>query len=156
MSFFKSIKKAVNFVTGGGAEVTLDFLDAPNLQTPFRVQVSATATQALDVEKAYIELLCQEEIETERVNRDGEEEEHEQTRTLFSETWPISGAFMMQEGERVVFETEIDLSSFNLPPSYEVKGWDQEYEIEWKIFAGLDVPGNDPDSGWIEFKMGVG
>ncbi|MBF0587719.1 MAG: hypothetical protein HQL53_01175 [Magnetococcales bacterium] len=154
MSFLSSLKRAKNFVTGGGADVSVNVID-PSLSEIFTVIITAQANQQLEIDKVYLTLRCQEEQEYEVTNEEGEREEEEDVRTLFKQTFPFSDALVMEEGQKLQWQRTIDLRDVELPASYEEETYDGEYEIEWKAFAGLDVSGNDPDSGWIEFEMGA-
>jgi len=55
----------------------------------------------------------------------------------------------LKPGERAEWTLRVILPADAKPSSYE-----EHRRHAWHIQAGLDAVGNDPDSGWIEFKVG--
>ncbi len=61
----------------------------------------------------------------------------------------LAGAEKLSAGETYTWNGEIRLPA-GAPPSFQSKHMKHSIEIQ----AGIDAPGNDPDSGWIEVHIG--
>ncbi|HSD89337.1 MAG TPA: hypothetical protein VLB44_17530, partial [Kofleriaceae bacterium] len=60
----------------------------------------------------------------------------------------ISGAQDLKEGETYSWEGQVEL-----PPNANPTLRGSIIDHTWEIQAGLDMPGNDPDSGWQSFDV---
>ncbi len=157
MGFWDKVKSVKNMVTGGGAKVYIEFLDDElSLGEPFHVKIIAEVSSTdLDIRGVYLKIEAQERIEAEGIEIEyegGEREvEHEivrKTVETFRDEIRVSGPETLAANETYVWETEITLPE-NLNGTYHgVHAWH-----EYAMFAGLDAPGNDPDSGWVGFEI---
>jgi hypothetical protein len=139
MGFFKDLK---NKVTGGGATVRVSVPAAQRgRSTP--VQIQATAKANGKVAAVYVLLRATESAE---FKVDGEKVEGE--KVSYETRVQIAGAQEIKEGETYNFDGQIELP-INCNPT--LRG--SIIEHTWEIQAGLDMPGNDPDSGWQSFDV---
>ena len=153
MGFFKGL---VNFVSGGGAEVGLEAGDAVRGQA-MPVKVTATiADSDVEVRKVYVRLRATEEIDIPDVtvmDESGRDkgktrrglERREQTH---DQEIQVAGPQTLKAGESYTFEAEVPVP-LGVPPSFAGR----YCRHEWRITAGLDKPGNDPDSGWTLLEV---
>ena len=70
-------------------------------------------------------------------------EDIENTTTVHDQMIEVSGEQTLKAGEEYDWETTVTLPENALPSFIGITA-----RHEWKILAGLDASGNDPDSGW--------
>jgi hypothetical protein len=158
MGFLDKIKSAASSITGGGAKVSIELIDGATRFEPFVVRVTAiVADRDLQVSRVYVKLHSTESVTARNVAHSSVV--NGQTRTdyrdakhseeTFQHEFNIAGAQSLAAKQTYTWEESIDLTSFDLlPPYYGVNA-----RHEWSILGGLDAPGNDPDSGWVEIDM---
>lgn len=147
MGFLSNLK---NKMTGGGAKVTLQ-VENPKLNSPFKVIVSAAVSGSdLDIKKVYIYLKSVEKTtvrNVDTISSDGSrfKKDVHGEEILYPQTeFVISGPETLKANETYTWSKEISVSGGGLQT---FKG---RYAVhEWQLLAGLDAPGNDPDSGWL-------
>ncbi len=140
MGFFKDLK---NKVTGGAATVRVTVPTARRGQaTPVKVQAVAKANGK--VSAVYLLLRATESAEFKADN--GEKVKGE--KVSYENKVTIAGAIDIQEGQTYDFEGIIEL-----PTSCNASLRGGIIQHTWEIQAGLDMPGNDPDSGWQSFDV---
>ena len=146
--------KIVNYMTGGSAHVDVDINNA-NLKSPFPVQITAKITDDnLNMDSVYLIIRCQD------ARLDGYSEEETVTDnerilkelnewvfdTNFETRIEVSGPSELVAGEQYEWEVQV-----NLMEAEKVSFDSEGRKVIWEVQAGIDVPGNDPDSGWVEF-----
>ncbi|MDH5599480.1 MAG: hypothetical protein OEY34_10170 [Cyclobacteriaceae bacterium] len=150
--------KIANFVTGGSAEVAVE-IDNATLKEPFRAKISASIhNDDLNMERVYLLIRCVEEkqeefkaeenqsiTDNERILRDMNEWDRE---VIYKKELNVADKMVLKSGSKYNWESTVDLAGAEFPSKKEDK-----HHILWQIQAGIDVPGNDPDSGWIEFDV---
>lgn len=140
MGFFKDLK---NKVTGGAATVRVTVPTARRGQaTPVKVQAVAKANGK--VSAVYLLLRATESAEFKADN--GEKVKGE--KVSYENKVTIAGAIDIQEGQTYDFEGIVEL-----PTSCNASLRGGIIQHTWEIQAGLDMPGNDPDSGWQSFDV---
>jgi len=149
--------KMVNYVTGGSAVVDVH-IEGANLTSPFNVTVSAEIKkQDLNADHVYLLIRCQDVrlagyVPEDQVSTDNErilQEMNEWTfDTLFKTEVEVSGSDVLHSGKTYTWDVELDLSE-----AEKVSFDSQGHKIIWEVQAAIDVPGNDPDSGWVEFLV---
>jgi len=153
MGLWDKIKQAKNFVTGGGADVSIMFEQSEvKLGEPFKVKVSAVVKDAnLKMAKAYIKIRGRETVEAKDRDYENGRTKTENVRN-HADTWkheiPIGQAAELEANGSYDWEAELTIPASNNPTYRGRNAW-HEYEV----FAGLDVPGNDPDSGWQQITV---
>ena len=156
MGFLDKLKSAAKFVTGGGAKVSLEVID-PAMDRPFTVKVHATVDDAeLKIDHVYLHIRAEERITLPKDNikdEPGEQNDiqaHELTETVqtFKQELKVSGADTLAAGGEFDWEVQVTLPS-GLNGSY----YGRNALHRYYALAGLDARGNDPDSGWVEFRV---
>ena len=140
MGFFKDLK---NKVTGGGATVRVTVPSAQRGRaTPVQVQATAKANGKVSAVYVLIRATETSQFKTDDGNKVSGSKVSYETRVS------IAGASEIQEGQTYNYEGVIELPT-NSNPS--LRG--SIIDHIWEIQAGLDMPGNDPDSGWQTFDV---
>ncbi|MEZ4445473.1 MAG: hypothetical protein R3B72_40740 [Polyangiaceae bacterium] len=147
MGFFSNLKNAI---TGGAADVQVQ---CPNVQRgmPAVVQIWATAKGAGNVNGVYLLVRAVERCEVKDTDWEGGQS-HTETirghRVSWEQRIPVAGGFQMQPGQQMQWQAQIQIPQ-NIGPSL------QGHMIShtWEIQAGLDMTGNDPDSGWVAIQV---
>ncbi|MEA1928972.1 MAG: hypothetical protein U9N73_12270 [Candidatus Auribacterota bacterium] len=149
MGFFDKMK---NFVTGGAADVTVEAIE-PNLGGPFLVKIHAAVEDTdIPIKKVYLKVVSLEtvvvkEVEMARIIDEKMEtvrEDIEKTTTVHDQKIEVAGEQTLKANEEYDWETTVTLPDNALPSFIGITA-----KHEWKILAGLDASGNDPDSGWV-------
>ena len=153
MGIFSKLK---NMITGGGAKVTLEVVD-PALHQPFTVKINAVVGDAdVKIKRVYLKVAGEESVVVKDVEvavRSGDEveiarEDVEGSMLSHDEEIEVDGEQILEAKKEYNWETQVSLPDTALPT---FKGLIASHE--WRIFAGLDVTGNDPDSGWVELEL---
>ena len=156
MGFLDKLKSAAKFVTGGGAKVTLEVLE-PAMDSPFKVSIKAVISDAnLKVDKVYLYVRATERvtIPASEIDRTEGEDDNKPARDVTKEVETyrqeinVEGAQELSANGEYHWEAQVSLPS-GLNPSYYGKHALHRYYL----MAGLDAPGNDPDSGWVEARI---
>ncbi len=152
MGFLDKLKSVKNFVTGGGATVTVEVTDAGR-GAAFPVTVRATvADAAMKVGRVYVIVKAEEEIDVRaRVRESDGDSEHHHVRhdeDTFKTEVDIAAGESLEAGQSYEWTGEIELPDDALPTYL-----GRNCRHRWYVQGALDVTGNDPDSGWIEFHV---
>lgn len=156
MGLFDKLKKAATFLTGGGAKVKLDIAEGV-LGSPFtaNIEVQISDDSDLTVKSVYLNVRCTETTKKEaelaedaEVTSEEAPEPEEDVNYLYNETITVAEGDVFKAGQTYTFTPEI-----SLPEDSEATLSEEGREITWTFQAGLDVSGNDPDSGWIEAEI---
>ena len=161
MGFFDKIKSVGRMITGGGATVHLEVGEA-TLGEPIPVRVKALiADSDLKIDAVYIRIRGEEIVKVDEKDlvssirskiqdfaADGRLDDVIFREETYSTRVNISGPEVLNMEDTIEWEGEIELPAGALP-SYTGR----RCEHRWQIFAGLDAPGNDPDSGWIDLQI---
>ncbi len=140
MGFFKDLK---NKITGGAATVRVSVPSAARRGQALQVQVQAQAKASGKVSAVYLLVRGTETCEWKENN-----EKVGNSKTSYENKITIAGAQDMKEGETYNWEGVIELPT-NANPTF--RG--SLINHTWEIQAGLDMPGNDPDSGWQPLEV---
>lgn len=154
MGLFSKIK---NYITGGAAEVAIVFeADQVDGSQPIRLFISAIAKDDCKIKQVYFKVKgvesYKERVVVNNTNSDGSsststrDETHEEVH--HREEQIVAEELLLKAGSE-----EKWLVTFELPESAIATYHGKEVSFRWKVFAGLDMPGNDPDSGWVEFVL---
>ncbi len=149
MGFFDKLKSMKNAVTGGSAKVTLS-IDGDDLEIgkPFAVHITAQAKADASPTAVYVLVRSSESThatdDNGRISKEivGEME-------VYTARFDVEGPQEMKNGETYEWTAEITLDEDDCNPTYN----GEIMSHEWEIQAGLDVKGNDPDSGWLGFEI---
>ena len=152
MGFFSNLK---NKITGGGAKVSLE-VETPKFNSPFKVTISALVSNAdIEIQKVYVAVKSVEKATVRNVEVLGFDGVSKERKDVFGEEtiyprteFVISGPQSLKANESYTWSKEISISGMGMP-TYRGKN----AQHEWMLLAGLDAPGNDPDSGWSSIDM---
>lgn len=152
MGFFDKIKGAVNAVTGGAAKVEIEFM--PMMAMPgekVRVKIKATSTGG-EVKSGgvFVDLNGMECVKLDRGAANGVESNVSLSKATYEQAIPLAPAFVLAAGETKVFEGTIEIP-MAAQPSYA----GAYTSHEWNIRGRLEAFGNDPDSGYLQIKVGA-
>lgn len=139
MGFFKDLK---NKVTGGAATVRVN-VPAARRGQGVAVQVQATAKADGKVSSVYLLVRGTESAEWKSNN-----EKVSNEKVSFETRIQIAGAQEIKEGQTYNWEGILELPN-NVHPT--LRG--SLINHVWEVQAGLDMPGNDPDSGWQSLEV---
>lgn len=147
MGFFSNLK---NKITGGGATVNIQVPSVVRGQ-PAQVRIEVTAKADGKVNAVYLLINAVESCEVKDTDWNGAKQTTETVRgrkTSYETKLTVAGPFELKAGQVYNFDARIELPT-NTKPSFD----GQMIEHEWAIQAGLDMAGNDPDSGWTKFEV---
>jgi hypothetical protein len=147
MGFFSNLK---NKITGGSATVNIQVPSVVRGQ-PASVRIEVTAKADGKVNGVYLLINAVETCEVKDTDWNGTKHTTEIVRgrkTSYENKLTVAGGFDMKAGQVYNFDARVELPT-NTNPSFDGK----MIEHEWAIQAGLDMAGNDPDSGWIKFEV---
>ncbi|MEQ9301606.1 MAG: hypothetical protein RIF33_23710 [Cyclobacteriaceae bacterium] len=154
MWIFSKIK---NFVTGGAAEVKVVFESGEtDGSEPLRAFVVATAKDDCKVKKVYFKIRGRETY-IKLVHHHTNDGDGNSTSTHNYETHHeahFESEMVLAEAEEINRgETKKWLAEFDIPDDALATYHGKDVALKWEVFAGLDMPGNDPDSDWVEFVI---
>jgi len=157
MGFFDTITNIKNLITGGSAEVRLEF-EPVKLSDPFNISMRVmVANEKLKIKGAYLIIQSIEDIKMPNKDipkRDDEgnkiPEKMIRSHTITSEQKiEMSDGLELQENEEYVWESVVKLESDN-QPTYEGIYCKHHYRVKGYI----DCYGNNPDSSWVKLEVG--
>lgn len=151
MGLLDKLKSAKNFVTGGGAELFVEVGPA-EIGQPCALHVRAQVSDAaLSVARVYVNVRSEEVIDL--VHREYEDGEPDTDRIRAKEE-TFSEEFTIATPGELPANSEHEWSGeFTLPEQAQPSYHGHYARHVWYVQAGLDVRGNDPDSGWVEFYV---
>lgn len=154
MGFFSKLADAV---TGNWVKVHLQWSE-PALGKPIQVRINAdTVKTDKDVDGVYVQIVAEEKVSVpqvhvaEMVNGVLQEKvkDVENTVITFDQKFPIGGPQPLKVGQTYEWSGTITIPA-DARPTY----LGQRASHTWRIVAGLEVKGNDPDSGWTTIPVG--
>ncbi|HCX23040.1 MAG: hypothetical protein CMB80_10925 [Flammeovirgaceae bacterium] len=154
MGIFSKIK---NYITGGAADVSVVFENhIVRPEEALRLFVTASAKDDCTIKKVYLHLKC-EETYKKRETRTSTDSNGRTTTTSHDVTKHHRHYFkelVLAEGIRLEKGSEDKwLAEFIIPADAWPSFVGKDCHMTWQVFAGLDMPGNDPDSGWNKFSV---
>jgi hypothetical protein len=149
MGLFDKLKQAANFVTGGGASVQVMPVAAEFDRTqPIKVRISAQIKDApMEASAIYLNVRSKESVFL-RKTINGKTENINDDHTGYTHKVQVSGPQTLEGGKSYDWEVEFTLPNHGQPSFIGTMS-----KHTWEVMGGLDVKGNDPDSGWVEIKV---
>lgn len=153
MGFFDKVKAVANAVTGGGVRVYVE-CDPLAIGRPMQVKIKVqTKDSSVDVSRVYLKIKGEEQVEVQdsdfyRIQNSGHVNYTETVRASYitiENDLTVADAQVLEPNSPYEWSCKIELPS-DAPPVYRGRLCRHTYKIQ----AGLDCFGNDPDSGWIE------
>lgn len=140
MGFFSDLK---NKITGGAATVRVAIPSGRRGQA-VPVQVQATAKANAKVNAVYLLVRATESAAVKNANNENVTGAHQSYQTRIQ----IAGAQDLVEGQTYSWDGQVELPASANPT---LRG--AIINHHWEVQAGLDMTGNDPDSGWQSFEV---
>ncbi|VXD14860.1 hypothetical protein [Marinoscillum sp. 108] len=154
MGLFSKIK---NYITGGAASVSVVF-ESPMVDgsAPIRLFVTAIAKDDCKIKKVYLNIRARETyiktVTYTETDGDGNSRTSTRDETRFEDHFQ----------KEMILATDLELkkgaedkwlAEFELPEDTKATYHGKSVFFKWEFQAGLDMPGNDPDSGWVELLV---
>ena len=149
--------KLADAVTGGWVKVHFQWSE-PVPGKPIEVKVNADSVKSeKDIQSVYVQVVAEEKVTipnvhvAEMVNGVLTEkvESVSNTTVTFSQKFPIAGPQPLKPDQTYEWTGTITLPAEARPTYLGVNAGHS-----WRIMAGLEVKGNDPDSGWTVIPVG--
>ncbi|MBI5489388.1 MAG: hypothetical protein HY905_18795 [Deltaproteobacteria bacterium] len=161
MGLFDKLKGAVQAVTGGAATVTIEYPQALLLPgQPLRVRVTATS-KGREVKSGgcFIDVAGTETAQVRNAMPTGYHGSEPGQKVpvdasdsgeTFHQAFQIAPAFVLGSNETKVFE-----GAFQLPPGVQPSFQGKLCSHAWTLRGRIEAFGNDPDSGYLPFRVGL-
>ena len=146
MGIFSKLKN----LTGGWADVKVTADETiRGGSSEVMIQVSV-GEEPIEIKRIYLKLKCVEEVTVPNQRIDDPRADGRTrfgtvsaTEVLHQKEYTAAGATRLDAGINETVTCSIDVPG-QLPPSFDGRN----ARIRWLVKAGLDMSGNDPDSGW--------
>jgi hypothetical protein len=152
MGFFDKIRGAVHAVTGGAATVTIEI--HPSVGFPgdmLGVRITATAkTNPIKGDGIFVDIRGVEEVKVRKSESENLTDDLELSRTSLEQSFQIAGPFEIGPNGTQQWEGMIQIPS-SAQPTFDGAICDHG----WGIRGRLSMFGNDPDSGFVPFRVGL-
>ncbi|MEQ8473669.1 MAG: hypothetical protein RIC35_20905 [Marinoscillum sp.] len=154
MGIFSRIK---NFITGGAAEVSVVFEKrTTDGSSTIRLFVTAFAKDDCKIKEVYLQVRGRETYKK-RVQHTSTDSNGTVTTTHSDDThYDIHYDSTLKLAKEITLNKGVQnkwLAEFEVPPGAVPTFHGKDCFMKWEVQAGLDMPGNDPDSGWVEFLL---
>jgi len=153
MGLLDKLKTAAHAVSGGAARVSLEYEPSVVLageSLSVRVTVTSTGSQVKSG-GVFVDLRAVETVRLPSGTATGVSlQTGKTTHTSFEQRYSIAPTFTLAPNETRVFEGQVRLPS-NVQPSF----MGQYASHEWSIRGRAEMSGNDPDSGFVAFRVGT-
>ncbi|MDD8027444.1 MAG: hypothetical protein PHI34_13135 [Acidobacteriota bacterium] len=153
MGFFSKLADAV---TGGWVKIHLQWSE-PVLGKPIQVRINADGVKSdKDIDGVYVQIVAEEKVSVpdvhlaEKVNGVLQEkiQDVENTMITYDQKFPIGGPQPLKTGQTYEWSGTITIPADAKPTYLGLRA-----SHSWRITAGLEVKGNDPDSGWAAIPV---
>jgi hypothetical protein len=152
MGFFDKIRGAVHAVTGGAASVTIEI--HPHMGFPgdmLGVRITATAkANPIKGDGIWVDIRGVEEIRVKQSESEHLADDLEINRTSLEQKFQIAGPFELGANQTGQWEGMIQIPA-TAQPTFDGAICDHG----WGIRGRLSMFGNDPDSGFVPFRVGL-
>ena len=150
MGFFSKLKNAV---TGGGATIEVEISEVV-VGEPFEVKVAVHAETALKFKRAYLYLQA---FETAVVHKIPVADSNGVVvRTVEGEFQTVNMDIDIAEGGELSAGDDVEWAvEVHLPEGSMPSFQGETVGNHWRLMAGLDAFGNDPDSGWLDVEVSM-
>jgi hypothetical protein len=155
MGIFDKVKSFAKKLTGGSAKVFVES-DLVVFGSPFEVRIKAIIQdENIRIDRVYLNVVGTELVKARASdvvrNSDGSTRTRTKTVELSHETFndeiTVKGASNLVANQTYEWKKDITIPKGSLPIYH---GFNARHG--YYVRAGLDMSGNDPDSGWVELK----
>ncbi len=151
MGLFSAIKNAVKSVTGGAADVSIEFPAVACAGDEVEVRVVCTSTGGeVKSQGVFVDLLGSEKVSIKGGTKSdsGEKQDVSVTNNTFSQAFQIAGPLVLGANETREFT-----GTFRIPTSLQPSYNGVHAQHEWYLRGRLEAWGNDPDSGYKPLRI---
>jgi len=149
VGFLDKVKGAMNAVTGNAAEVTIDYPKVAFAGESIKVKITARSTGAEVKSKGiFVDLVGQERTSLD-TQANGQKHHVSESKETYGKEHQIAEAFTLAANETRSWEGSVTLPS-NAQPSYD----GVHTKHVWQIRGRVEALGNDPDSGFLDLRVG--
>lgn len=152
MGLLDKLKGVANLVTGDAAKVTIEW--KPALGFPGeRVEVKITATSTGAEVKSggvFVDLVGAETAHVRGDTSAGPSTAGDAARRTLERELKIADGFVLAPNETKVFE-----GGFEIPKDAQPSYAGVAVRHDWQIRGRIETVGNDPDSGFLPFRIGL-
>jgi hypothetical protein len=152
MGFLDKLKGAVQGVTGNAAKVTVEF--SPQFAYPgdtVSVRVTATSNgREVTSKGVFIDLLGLEEVKLRKKDHRDLSDDLDVSRNTLEHSQQIAPAFVLAPNATAQFEGQFVVPGAS-QPTYHGSYASHKNQLR----ARLEAKGNDPDTGYIEYRVGT-
>jgi hypothetical protein len=148
MGFFSNLK---NSITGGAAEVQVEAPQTLARGGSAAIRIRAVAKANASVSAVYVLVRASENAklrDTDYADGKSRTETVHGYKVTYETRIAIAGPQQLQEGQTYQWEGVLQLPAA-ANPSFD----GQMINHVWELQAGLDMKGNDPDSGWQSIQV---
>ncbi|MEP3891313.1 MAG: hypothetical protein ABJN69_12710 [Hellea sp.] len=154
MGLFSNLK---NFVTGGGAEVSLEVINQAKRGSPVTLRVTAIIGPAdIEIEHVSVKIMGKESVKVPNVNVaktvneivQSEKKTVEHSENTFQMKDELASDMTLKASQTYTWEAKIDVPEDALPTFI-----GKNAKHKWQAMASLVMRGNDPDTGWLDFEV---
>ena len=148
MGFLDKMKGAMNAVTGGSAQVTIELKQAclfPGEDVAVRITATSSGAEVKS-QGAYVDLFAEEKV---LIRDEQTKQDINRSKTTIEQTFLIAPAFVLAPNETKVFEGTFQLPAKALPT---YSGTFAQHHC--MIRGRIEAFGNDPDSGFQRINVG--
>jgi hypothetical protein len=152
MGLLDKLKGVANLVTGDAAKVSIEWRPAMGFPGE-RVDVTITATSTgAEVKSggAFVDLVGAESARVPGDTAGGPGPKGDALRRTLERQFQIAKAFVLAAGETKVFE-----GAFEIPKEAQPTYAGVAARHDWQIRGRIEAVGNDPDSGFLPFRIGL-
>lgn len=152
MGFFDKVKGAMNAITGGAAKVSVEWHPQVAMPgEPVQVRVTATSTGgALSSGGVFIDVVAAEQLKINQNALGNNNPPINHRSQTFSQQYQIAPTFQLAPNETKQWEGQ-----FVLPPQAQPSYDGPMADHIWTLQGRIEATGNDPDSGWLTFRVGT-
>ena len=154
MGLFSNLK---NFVTGGGAEVSLEVLNQAKRGSAVTLRVKAVIGPAdIEIEHVSVKIMGEESVKVPNVSVaktvneivQTEKKTVEHSENTFQMKSELASDMTLKASQTYSWEEKINLPEDALPTFI-----GKNAKHQWQAMASLVMRGNDPDTGWLDFEV---
>jgi hypothetical protein len=151
MGFFDKIRGAVAVVTGGAAEVRIEYPPFACAGDSINIRVIATAkSNPIKGDGIFVDLRGVEEIRLRKSESEALTDDVELNKETLDTQFQIAGNFQLAAGQTAQWEGQIRIPA-NAQPTFDGAICDHG----WGIRGRLSMFGNDPDTGYLPIRIGL-
>ena len=151
MGIWDSIKKAKNYLTGGGANIEIEIIGTPHLKKAFTVRIDVEIEKSdIQADRIYIIVQNTEHVEMNIRSRNttgrNRGRTHRRQNVLFKEDIVLEEMVLLTANDHFTYKADILLPE-EANPSYT----GVNAKVSWSLQACIEKSGNNPESERIYF-----